>query len=72
VDCNRGSGGYTLKGGSLSLKHGALTRAMCAPESLHDTFLRQLGDVCTWTMTADGKLVLDLWADAGQMILRRG
>jgi heat shock protein HslJ len=72
ADCNRSAGGYTLDEAHLTLQPGPTTLAECGPESLYDAFLQQLGDVRTWTVTDDGKLVLDLWADAGQMVLRQG
>ena len=70
ADCNRGSGTYVLDGQSLLMELGALTRATCPPGSLHDVFVRDLGDVRTYVMAGD-KLVLNLWADAGNMIFRR-
>ena len=41
----------------------------CQPGSLYDEYLSRLIHVRTWLTTDDGDLVLDLWADAGQMIL---
>ena len=71
VDCNRGSGAYTLESSSLVLELGPLTRAMCPPDSLHDRYLRDLSNVRTYVHLADeNTLVLNLWADAGNMVFR--
>jgi heat shock protein HslJ len=67
ADCNRAGGAYTLDGSSLILQPGPTTLAECQPGSLYAEFLRKLGDVRTY-VTDDGKLVLNLWADAGNMV----
>jgi heat shock protein HslJ len=70
ADCNMSGGAYTLDGGSLTLQPGPTTLAECEPGSLYDEFLAYLGHVRTHVRADDGKLVLDLWADAGQMVFR--
>src|SRR6185503_11200809 len=64
ADCNFGNGTYTVNNLSIELKVGALTRAMCPPESLSDQFLRNLGDVRSF-LFRNGELNLELMADAG-------
>jgi heat shock protein HslJ len=70
ADCNRSGGAYTLDGGSLTLQPGPTTLAECEPGSLYDEFLAYLGRVRTYVRADDGKLVLDLWADAGHVVFR--
>jgi heat shock protein HslJ len=36
ADCNQLHGTYTLSGGNLTLTHGPMTMAQCAPSSLSD------------------------------------
>lgn len=66
ADCNVGSGGYTLDGGSLTFQPGPVTLAMCGPQSLSDQYLSLLGQVATYVQEGD-KLVLNLMADGGNM-----
>jgi heat shock protein HslJ len=66
VDCNTGSGSYTIDGSKIEFGPMALTMAMCPPESLHDQFLMLLGDVDTFGMQ-DDQLVFTLKDDAGEM-----
>ena len=66
VDCNRGRGVYTRDGSSLTIEVQILTRVFCGDESLHDEYLRLLGDVVSLTF-ADGGLHLALTMDAGIM-----
>jgi heat shock protein HslJ len=68
ADCNLASGRYTLEGAALSLLPGPTTLAECGPDSLYDSFLKNLGHVRIYTITDEGKLVLDLWADGGHMV----
>ena len=65
VDCNRGSGTWSSDGPS-QIRFGplALTRAMCAPGSLHDRVVRDFEYVRTYVIE-DGHLYLSLMADAG-------
>jgi heat shock protein HslJ len=69
LDCNRGSGDYTLNpagdGDSGSLRFGpiAATRALCPPPHLDERVARDLGHVRGYLLK-DGKLYLSLMADA--------
>jgi len=69
ADCNQGSGSYTLEGSSLTLAPGPMTLAACPEDSLDSEFLKDLEGVRTYVMN-EGKLVLNLFADAGNMIFR--
>ena len=71
ADCNTGSGSYTLEGSSISFGPGPMTMAMCEPDSLDQTYLRNLGDVVTFVLTDEAKLALNLKMDAGNMIFRQ-
>ena len=67
ADCNTGSGAYTLARSSITLKLRILTRAVCPPESLSNTFLTRLGEVVTYVLY-EGKLFLNLKIDGGNMV----
>ncbi len=71
ADCNVGSGSYTMNGTSLSLEPGPVTMAECGPNSLYDQYLNQLGNVATY-VTDEGRLILNLFADAGNMVFVSG
>ncbi|HBY06528.1 MAG TPA: hypothetical protein DEH22_01560 [Chloroflexi bacterium] len=71
ADCNLGSGTYTVDGLNLSISLGVLTQAACGPDSLSETFLGFLGQAASFGMQ-DGKLVLNLANNAGQMGLLNG
>ena len=65
IDCNRGRGTWTSSGANqLRLGPLALTRAQCAPGSMHDQIVRQWGNVRSYRMK-DGRLFLALMADGG-------
>jgi len=66
ADCNRATGTYTVDGPSLELTLGAMTRAMCPPDSLSERFVRDLGDVRSHVFR-EGNLFLALKMDAGIM-----
>jgi heat shock protein HslJ len=71
ADCNAGTGTYTTCDGSrFTLELGASTLAECGPDSLYDEYLGALGDVASYAMD-EGKLVLNLEADAGNMVFGR-
>lgn len=63
IDCNRGTGSWTSESDS-GLQFGpiASTRALCPPESLHDTYLAQFEWVRSYVMR-DGHLFLATMAD---------
>ncbi len=63
VDCNRGRAFFFAgEDGSLTFGPLALTRAQCAPESLHDRYLAQLGVVRSYVLR-DDRLFLATLAD---------
>lgn len=69
LDCNRANGrwavtGTTTTGGNLSLKGGAMTRAMCTPGAIDIRVARDLDHIRTYTLK-DGQLHLALQADGG-------
>jgi len=64
-DCNRGRGSWkSSSSGNLEFGPLALTRAMCAPGSLHDQLVRQWPHVRSYLLK-DGRLFLSLMADGG-------
>ena len=66
VDCNGGSGSYSLEGDSLSFGPIVTTRMGCPGDSQASTFLQDLESVSSYGMEGD-KLALSLMADAGVM-----
>jgi len=65
IDCNRGRGSWKSAGkGQLELGPMAITRAACAPGSLHDRLVRQYPHVRSYVIR-DGHLFLSLMADGG-------
>jgi heat shock protein HslJ len=64
-DCNRARGSYVSgNAGSLEIKIGPVTRAMCLPESRSNEFLQNLGYVRHYFFRND-HLFMDLMADEG-------
>ena len=70
ADCNRAGGGYTLDGALLTLLPGPTTLAECEQGSLYDGYLGKLANVRTYVRDDEGRLVLNLFADAGNMFFR--
>ena len=65
IDCNRGRGSWKSSGpGQVELGPLALTRALCAPGSLHDQIVKQFGNIRSYVVK-DGHLFLSLMADGG-------
>ena len=65
IDCNRGRGSWKSSGpGQVELGLLALTRALCAPGSLHDQIVKQFGNIRSYVVK-DGPLFLSLMADGG-------
>jgi para-nitrobenzyl esterase len=65
IDCNRGRGSWKSSGpGQLELGPMAMTRAMCAPGSMHDNMVKQMPSIRSY-MIRDGRLFISLMADAG-------
>ncbi|MFN8377536.1 MAG: META domain-containing protein [Anaerolineae bacterium] len=69
ADCNVAFGTYTAADGSISIEVGGVSMAMCPEDSRSQQFLDLLGQVSTYTFTAEGWLVLDLPDDGGTMVL---
>ena len=65
LDCNRGRGVWKSAGSSqVSFGPMALTRAQCAPDSLHDQIVKQWINIRSYVIR-DGHLFLALMADGG-------
>ena len=68
ADCNQVTWSYTLDGSQLTFDTtGPATLAMCAEGSLDQQFLERLGYTATFVLE-DGKLYLNLFADAGNLV----
>ena len=68
ADCNQVTWTYELDGSQLSFDTtGPSTLAMCGEDSLDQQFLERLGYTATFVIE-DGKLYLNLFADAGNMV----
>ena len=68
ADCNLVTWSYELDGSQLTFDTtGPSTLAMCAENSLDTQYLERLGATATYVME-DGKLYLNLWADAGNLV----
>ena len=68
ADCNMVSWTYTLEGNSLTFNTlGPSTLAFCGEESLDQRYLALLSNAATY-VTDEGNLILNLKADAGNMI----
>lgn len=70
VDCNRGGGSYSTEGNSITIEVTHTTRAMCPPESLDQTFIKDL-NASTIYFFSDGDLYMDLKYDTGTMKFSR-
>lgn len=66
ADCNGAGGSYLLKEGRIRINITHATMAACEPGSLEEVFLRGLS-VAALYFLRDGRLYLDLNADAGIM-----
>ena len=70
ADCNMVTWKYEINDSQLTFDTtGPSTLAMCAEDSLDQVFLERLGNTATYVM-ADGKLVLNLKFDSGNMLFR--
>lgn len=69
ADCNVAAGTYTAEGESIAIVVGPVTLAACGPESLGADFLINLTMAGTYLFDDEGKLVINLVADAGDLIL---
>ncbi len=66
ADCNLGGGVYTLRGNEISIEITHTTRAACPPESLEQTYIRDLNAAVIYFMKGDF-LYIDLKYDTGTM-----
>jgi heat shock protein HslJ len=66
ADCNRGGGVYRLEKERISIQIAYTTRAACPPESLEQTYIRDLNGAAIYSLKADG-LFIDLKYDTGTM-----
>jgi heat shock protein HslJ len=66
ADCKKASGTYTDDGGALTIVIGPMTKAACPSGSRSDEFVKLLGSAARY-FAKDGKLYIDLMADAGTM-----
>ena len=65
IDCNRGRGSWKSSGpGQLELGPMAMTRAMCAPGSMHDNVVKQMPYIRSYVVKG-GHLFISLMADGG-------
>lgn len=71
VDCNRGGGTYTLDGSQLTLDVAVMTRVACPEGTLSEVFMRDLNAAATFVMDGEA-LVINLFADAGNMVFQPG
>jgi len=71
ADCNTVGGSYTTQGASLAIELGAATMAYCGDDSLDQQYLSLLGQVAAFVLDGD-RLVLNLQADAGNMVFASG
>jgi heat shock protein HslJ len=73
ADCNRAVMSYESQGSSLMIAAGAMTLALCAPDSKSDQFIVELGYVSSFTISqesASDQLSLALQADGGFLNFR--
>jgi heat shock protein HslJ len=67
VDCNHGSGTYTVAGQQLTLQPGPMTLAACPPGSQDTVFLPDPWQVASYAFDGEN-LVLKLQMDSGAMV----
>ena len=70
ADCNNAGGAFETDGSSLGIEIGPMTLAECAPGSLYNEFIQQLGTADSYVVQAD-TLTLTLAAGGGSMKLIR-
>jgi len=66
IDCNRGGGTYSIDEGSITIEVTHTTRAMCPPDSLDQTFIKDVNAARVYFFS-EGDLSLDLKYDTGTM-----
>jgi para-nitrobenzyl esterase len=67
VDCNQANGYYLRDGSLITIGEGAMTRAMCPPESLDSTFLAYLFTTVDFVIEGEN-LVLNLGDEGSKLI----
>jgi heat shock protein HslJ len=70
ADCNRAGGKYTMQKSTLTIEVTHSTRAACPPDSLEQTFLRDLNSAAIYFIR-EGYLYIDLKYDSGTMQFSR-
>jgi heat shock protein HslJ len=70
ADCNRGGGTFSADGKRITIEVTHTTRAMCPPESLEQTFIKDL-NASNIFFFSDGNLYIDLKYHKGTMKLGR-
>jgi len=70
VDCNRGGGTYSIAENRITIEVTHTTRAMCPPDSLDQTFLKDINAAGIHFFNEDD-LYLDLIYDTGTMKFAR-
>ena len=70
VDCNRGGGTYSTNENSIAIEVTHTTRAMCPPDSLDQTFIKNVNAARVYFFR-EGNLYLDLKYDTGTMKFNR-
>ena len=66
ADCNRAGGKYTIQKSSLTIEVTHSSRAACPPDSLEQTFLRDLNSAAIYFIR-EGDLYIDLMYGSGTM-----
>jgi heat shock protein HslJ len=66
ADCNRAGGNYTVQNSRLTIEVTHSTRAACPPDSLEQTYLKNLNAAAIYFMR-DGHLYIDSKYDTGTM-----
>jgi heat shock protein HslJ len=69
ADCNRGGGMYAVDGKTITMEVTHTTRAMCPPDSLERTFIKDLNAARIYFLR-NGTLFIDLKYDTGTMKFR--
>jgi heat shock protein HslJ len=70
ADCNLGGGVYRLDESKISIEITHTTRAACPPESLDQTYIRDLNAAASYFMKGD-IVYIDLKHDSGTMTFKR-
>ncbi len=71
VDCNMANGVYAASNGEIDIEILMTTLAMCAPDSLGDTFIAQLNEAARYFFEGSS-MFYDLPVDSGTMEFERG